>query len=223
MPSRFLNRPLDDAEKVLLVTADSALLRDVCALLATRYTCLTACSFAQATPILHLEPVKVMLLAEPLPDGNGIDFVRAAHRLKPEIQNVLLAEQTDLKTIITAFNEGCIFRCLLLPADPETLAKAVKDARRRYEMDRIQQELSAHAEKIDLYIHSMPYWLHRLHGIVSEGTRSLVIGTGLILGAGLLVLLLGVGILLLLYYLKTILGIDFFEHRHLRDFLPSTG
>ena len=221
MPSRATNRRADDGTTVLLATADPVLLRDCSALFAVRYTCLTAVSVEQAKQVLQKEPVKVMLLAEQLPGGKGLDFVRASHRLKPQIKTVLLAEQADMKPIITAFNEGCIFRCLLLPADPETLARAVKDALRRYEMDRIQQELSAHAEKIDLYVHSMPYWLHRLKLIVSEGARPLVMGTGLILGAGLLILVLGVSILLLLYYLKSMLGIDFFEHRHLRDFLPA--
>jgi hypothetical protein len=48
-------------------------------------------------------------------------------------------------------------------------------------------------------------------------------GTGLILGSGLLILLLGVSIVLLLYFLKSLLGIDFFEDRHLHDFLPAVS
>lgn len=37
------------------------------------------------------------------------------------------------------------------------------------------------------------------------------------------ILLLGVSIVLLLYFLKSLLGIDFFEDRHLHDFLPAVS
>ena len=201
------------------MAATSTLLSEYYALLSAHYTCLTADSTAEAIQILQKTPVQAMLLAEQLPDENSIEFIRTAHRLKPEIQKVLLAEQADMKVLITAFNEGCLFRCLLVPVDPGTLVRSVKDALRRYEMERVQRELADHAAEIDLYLNSVPYWLHRFSTVVSQGTRSIVMGTGLIFGAGLLILLLGVSILLLLYFLKSILGIDFFEERHLRDFL----
>ena len=211
--------PLDDEETVLLMTVNPTLLSEYHALLSAHYTCLTADSTEQATQILQKNPIKAMLLAEQLPDESSIEFIRTAHRLKPEIQKVLLAEQADMKLLITAFNEGCLYRCLLLPADPGTLVRAVKDALRRYEMERVQRELADHAAEIDLYLNSMPYWLHRFRTIVSHGAHSMVVGIGLIFGASLLILLLGVCILLLLYFLKSMLGIDFFEDRHLRDFL----
>lgn len=215
-------RPTDDIATVLLTAADPGLLKDYSALLSGHCTCLTADSVAQTRQILQKEPIKAMLLAEPLPDGNGIEFIRTAHRLKPEIKKVLLTEQPDMELIVTAFNEGCIFRCLPRAANPETLVKATKDALRRYEIERAQQELSAHAKEIDQYIHTVPYWLHRLETIVLQSGRSIVVGTGLILGAGLLLLLIGISILLLLYFLKSVLGFDFFD-RHLNDFLSGTG
>jgi len=215
MPYPFKNRLPDDVETVLLMTEDPALLRDYRELLSAHYTCLTPASTAQAIQLLQNAPVSVMLLAAPLFDENMIECIRAAHRLKPDIQKVLVVEQADMKHLVATFNEGCIYRCLLLPVAPGTLVKAVKD-----EMDRVQRELADHATEIDLYLNSMPYWLHRLRMIVSHGGRSMVMGTGLILAIGLLILLLGISILLLLYFLKSMLGIDFFEDRHLRDFLP---
>ncbi len=219
MSNPFKNRPHDDEETVLLMTDNPMLLSEYRALLSASYTCLTAASTEQATQILQKTPVKAMLLAEQLSDGNGIEFIRVAHRLKPDVQKVLLTEQADMKLLITAFNEGCLFRCLQVPVDPGTLVRAAKDALRRYEMERVQRELANHAAEIDLYLNSMPYWLHRFNTIAFQGTRSMVMGMGLILGSGLLILLLGISILLLLYFLKSILGIDFFEHQHLRDFL----
>jgi DNA-binding NtrC family response regulator len=219
MSTPFKNRPLAEEETVLLMAATPTLLSDYHALLSAHYTCLTADSTAEAIQILQKTPVQAMLLAEQLPDENSIEFIRTAHRIKPEIQKVLLAEQADMKVLITAFNEGCLFRCLLVPVDPGALVRAVKDALRRYEMERVQRELADHAAEIDLYLNSMPYWLHRFRTIVSHGAHSMVVGIGLIFGASLLILLLGVCILLLLYFLKSMLGIDFFEDRHLRDFL----
>lgn len=213
---------IDSSEAALLTVADPVLLRDWRALLSGHCNCLTAESAAQAHQILQKEPVKALLIAEQLPDGNGIEFIRTAHRLKPDIKKVLLTGPADMKLIIAAFNEGCIFRCLQRPVAPETLVKAAKDALRRYEMDRVQQELSDHAKEIDQYLHSVPYWLHRIETIISQSARSLAMGTGLILGSSLLILLLGAGVLLILYFLKSILGFDFFD-RHLNDFLSGSG
>jgi DNA-binding NtrC family response regulator len=223
MPYPFKNRLPDDEETVLLMTEDPALLRDYRELLSAHYTCLTPASTAQAIQLLQNAPVSAMLFAAPLFDENMIECIRAAHRLKPDVQKVLVVEQADMKHLVATFNEGCIYRCLLLPVAPGTLVKAIKDALRRYEMERVQRELANHATEIDLYLNSMPYWLHRIRTIVSNGTHAMVMGTGLILGAGLLILLLGVSILLLLYFLKSMLGIDFFEDRHLRDFLSMAG
>ncbi len=223
MPYLLKNRLPDEKETVLLITDNPVFLRDYHEIISARYTCLTADSSAHALQLLQETPVTAILLAAQLFDENNIEFIRAAHRLKPEIQKVLVVEQADMKLLITAFNEGCIYLCLSLPVAPEKLATAIKDALRRHEMERVQRELSDHAAEIDLYLNAMPYWLHRLRTVVSHGTRPLVMGTVLILGAGLLILLLGVGILLLLYFLKSILGIDFFEHQHLRDFLSAAG
>lgn len=223
MPYPFKNRLPDDEETVLLLTEDPAFLKDYQELLSAHYTCLIATSSAQALQLIQKKSVTALLLAARFLDANNSEFIRALHRLNPDIQKVLVVEQADMKLLVTAFNEGSLYRCLLLPVAPGTVVKAIKDALRRYEMERVQRELANHATEIDLYLNSMPYWLHRLKMIVSHGGRSMVMGTGLILAAGLLILLLGVSILLLLYFLKSILGIDFFEDRHLGDFLFSAG
>jgi len=221
MLNAFITRTHEDDETVLLMATNPTFLSDYHSSLSAHYTCLTATSFAEAIQLLQKVPVKALLLADQLPDENSIEFIRTAHRVKPDIQKVLLAEQVETKILITALNEGCLFRCLLVPIAPAALVRSVKDTLRRYEMERVQRELADHAAEIDLYLHSIPYWLHRFKTTVSLGTRSILMGTGLILGSGLLIFLLGVSILLLLYFLKSILGIDFFEDRHLRDFLPA--
>lgn len=223
MLNPIINRPHEDEETVLLMATHPTFLSDYHPLLSDHFTCLTATSFAEAIQLLQKVPVKALLLAEKLPDETSIEFIRTAHRIKPDIQKVLLAEQADTKVLITALNEGCLFRCLLVPIAPVALVRAMKDTLRRYEMERVQRELADHAAEIDLYLHSIPYWLHRFKTTVSLSTRSIIMGTGLILGSGLLIFLLGVSILLLLYFLKSILGIDFFPDRHLRDFLPAVS
>ncbi len=220
MLNPLINRPHEDEETVLLMATNPTFLSDYRPFISAHCTCLTAATYTEAIQLLQKVPIKALLLADQVPDESSMEFIRTAHRIKPDIQKVLLAEQADAKILITAFNEGCLFRCLLAPIPPVALVRAVKDTLRRYEMERVQRELADHAMEIDLYLHSIPYWLHRFKTTVSLCTRSILMGVGLILGSGLLILLLGVSILLLLYFLKCLLGIDFFADRHLRDFLP---
>jgi response regulator RpfG family c-di-GMP phosphodiesterase len=153
----LINRPTEDDETVLLVATHPTFLSDYRPLLSEHFTCLTATSFAEAIQLLQKVPVKALLLAEKLPNENSIGFIRTAHRIKPDIQKVLLAEHVDTKMLITALNEGSLFRCLLVPIAPVALVRAMKDALRRYEMERVQRELADHAAEIDLYLHSIPY------------------------------------------------------------------
>jgi len=210
-------------EKILLVEPDPGLLGQFQLSLAEGCECLTATTVAGAQRVLRQEPVRGLFVAENLPDGNGMDFIRALWRRNPKIKMVLMTARADPALLLAAINEGCLFRCLLQPVAPEELCKTVREALRSYQIERVQENLALHAAEIDRQLHSVPYWVYRVQTIFRHGGRILAVSVLGVLTVALLVLLLGIGILVLLYFLKSLAGIDILEQSHLNDFIPLQG
>lgn len=221
MLTSFSNSRAHVKETVLLVAIDPLLAHDYRELFAPHYHCLTAISNAQVVQIVQKTPLHVLVFIAALPNDETLDLIRTVHRIKPETPIIVLTATTDFVPIITAFNEGCITLCLQLPTPPEALLLALRNTIRRSEIERVQKEIADHAQEIDAYIHSTPYWLHRFSTTVAQGAHAFTMLLGMILAVSLLILVVGVSLLFILYFLKTILGIDFFEHQHMCDFLPT--
>lgn len=159
-------------------------------------------------------------MARDLPEApDGIAFCRAVHRQWPDLKCVLVAAEGPQSPQIDAFNDHALFRCLLEPVTPEALSRAVRDAVRRCEMDRIQNHLVARAAEIDRAVHGMPWWLFHLRSRLGSLAGMVGGSFALCLIAGVVLLLAGIGAFLILYYVKSALGIDFFPDRHLKDVL----
>ena len=173
---------------------------------------------AEARDLLAAAPHHALVARELPGVPDGAAFCRAVHQRHPEIKSVLVSAGAS-PSLIEAFNENALFRCLLEPVSPEELARAVRDAVRRFEMDRVQSEVLERAAEIDRTIHTVPYRLHRLRATMRTLAGAIGGSVGLCLLAGFVLLLAGAGVFLLLYYVKSALGIDLFGDRHLKDFI----
>lgn len=190
-------------------------------LLHGHYDCVTVETVAEAQGALSRKPVPAMVVRG-LDSGaaGSVAFCRELYQRHPELKIVLLVGDAGHESLIDAFNENGLFRCLIEPVPPAALADAVRDAVRRYEMERVQTLLVQRATEIDRQIHTVPYWFYRLRASLVSLAGVVAGSVGLCIAAGVVLLLAGIGVFLLLYYLKTALGIDLFEERHLRDFIP---
>lgn len=175
---------------------------------------------AEALNLLARSSHHALVVRELAGVPDGVAFCRAVHQRYPDIKSVLVTADTTHRPLIEAFNENALFRCLLDPVAPEELTRAVRDAVRSFEMDRVQRQVVERTAEIDRTIHTVPYWLYRLRATMRTLICTIGGSVGLCLLAGFVLLLAGVGVFLLLYYVKSALGIDLFGDRHLKDFIP---
>jgi DNA-binding NtrC family response regulator len=210
---------MKDKATILVRDPDSKRRAETREVLADTCDCELVDTVAEAHDALARQPVPAIVVREWAGISDGVPFCRAIHQRHPDIKIVLVAGDADHGRLIDAFNENRLFRCLIEPVAPEALTRAVRDAVRRFEMERVQNLLVERATEIDRTIRFMPYWLYRLRSAL-ESLACLVAGSvGLCVVATLVLLLAVLGGFLLLYYLKTALGIDLFADRHLKDFI----
>jgi DNA-binding NtrC family response regulator len=206
-------------EAILLLDPDAQEGEEARQILSAYFDCLLVNTVEDAHAALTREAVPSVIVRERAATLDGVAFCRAVHRRHPESKIILICSETGHERLIDAFNESCLFRGLIEPVTPDALLRAIRDAIRRFEMDRIQSLLIERAEEIDQQIRTPSYWIYRLQRSFSALTRLIAGSVGLCIVAGMILLLAGLGGFLLLYYIKSALGFDFFCDKHLKDFI----
>jgi response regulator RpfG family c-di-GMP phosphodiesterase len=86
-------------------------------------------------------PYAVVVADMNMPGMNGIELLERVQTRSPESVRLMLTGNADQQTAVDAVNRGAVFRFLNKPCPPEELAKAVEDALKQYEIQRIEREL----------------------------------------------------------------------------------
>ena len=98
---------VDDEEKVL-----TSLRRG---LMDEPYNMLFANSGKEALEILQRKPVHVIVADMRMPEMSGLELLRTAKEEYPDIIRMVLSGYTQLSTLLTAINQGEIFRFIPKP------------------------------------------------------------------------------------------------------------
>ena len=111
------------------------------------YRVLTSVSGKQAIEILLTEDVELILTDQRMPGMSGDQFLREARRLKPDAIRMLFTGYADIQAVISAVNEGHIFRYILKPWDSVELEGIIHQGVEQYnllaERKRLVAELQA--------------------------------------------------------------------------------
>lgn len=86
-------------------------------------------------------PFAVVIADRQMPHMDGIQFLSLVKQRAPDTVRIMLTGNVDLEAAIRVVNEGNIFRFLTKPCPPETLIKAVEDARAQYRLVIAEKEL----------------------------------------------------------------------------------
>lgn len=78
-------------------------------------------------------PFHIILSDMQMEGMNGIEFLRQANEIDPWSVKMLLTGHGDLRTAMSAVNEGRIFRFLTKPCPPKQLVSAFEDAAEQFE------------------------------------------------------------------------------------------
>ncbi len=118
---------------ILFVDDEPRILNTMRILFKRSYEVLVAASGAEALEILRSREIDVIVSDQRMPEMTGIELLRQARELRPNVMRVLLTGYSELNAIIGSINEGEIFRFVNKPWSnedlQETLAKAVDAAK----------------------------------------------------------------------------------------------
>jgi response regulator RpfG family c-di-GMP phosphodiesterase len=106
------------------------------------YSILTASSAEQGLNLLAGNRVGVILSDQRMPQMNGVDFLRKVKVLYPKTLRLVLSGYTELESVISAINEGAIYKFLTKPWDDKLLRDNIREAFEYYEAEQENQRLS---------------------------------------------------------------------------------
>lgn len=98
------------------------------------YSVVKAGTPREALEHLKTKPFFAIISDQMMPEMTGLELLKEASSLQPNISTVLITGVLNLKTVIDAINEGEIFRFIAKPWVREELLATVKNAFQRHEL-----------------------------------------------------------------------------------------
>ncbi|HVK62517.1 MAG TPA: hybrid sensor histidine kinase/response regulator [Bdellovibrionales bacterium] len=103
-------------------------------LLRRKYNVLKATSAAQALTVLAQHPVTVIISDQRMPGKTGVELLSESIATHPNAIRILLTGYTDIDSVVSAINNGQIYRYVTKPWDPIDLSNAIDKAVERFEI-----------------------------------------------------------------------------------------
>jgi two-component system, NtrC family, response regulator HupR/HoxA len=105
-----------DMKTVLFVDDEERLLNSLKrGLIDESYKCLFANSGPEALKVLAANTVHVIVTDMRMPEMNGLELLRLVREKYPDIIRIVLSGYTQITTLLTAINEGHIYKYITKP------------------------------------------------------------------------------------------------------------
>jgi signal transduction histidine kinase len=98
------------------------------------YHVYTANSAAEGLRIMTETPIQVIISDQRMPGMNGAEFFGKVKTEYPDAMRLLLTGYADIQAMISAINDGNIYRYIVKPWDPVELDTVVREAFERYNL-----------------------------------------------------------------------------------------
>jgi signal transduction histidine kinase len=98
------------------------------------YRVLTRTTGMEAVEILETDEVELILSDQRMPGMTGDQLLRRARELKPDAIRMLFTGYADIQAVISAVNEGHIFRYILKPWDSTELEGIIRQGVEQYDL-----------------------------------------------------------------------------------------
>ncbi len=106
-----------------------------------RFDLVMANSAAAGLEQIQAAPCAVVISDMRMPQMNGAEFLKRVREISPDTVRILLTGYADLKSAVSAVNEGQIFRFLTKPCSPEQLLGSVHAAVEQNRLITAEKEL----------------------------------------------------------------------------------
>lgn len=111
------------------------------------YTILTAISGQDGLKILEQENVQIIISDYRMPSMNGVEFLKEVCKRWPDTVRIVLSGYADTAAIVSAINEGQIYKFVPKPWNDDELKVTVSNAIERYFLYKKNLELTYELEK----------------------------------------------------------------------------
>jgi two-component system, NtrC family, response regulator AtoC len=102
---------------------------------------------------LRAREFAVIVTDQRMPGLAGIDFLKAAKGLQPDVVGILLTAYTDLAVLIDAVNSGAVYRYVQKPWDSKELGLVIRQAIERYaatrDNARLREQLARYTDYLE--------------------------------------------------------------------------
>lgn len=126
----------------------------------------------EAIEYLKLESPDLIISDFLMPEMNGLEFLREAKKLYPEVSMILLTAYADKENAIKTINEIGVYKYIEKPWDNDDLLMNIKNG---IERSHLLANLRDKIEKLEIAQSQLQKYSQQLEELVKERTRELVI------------------------------------------------
>ncbi|HEX9023459.1 MAG TPA: response regulator [Geobacteraceae bacterium] len=161
---------MDERVRILLVDDETNVLRSLQrTFLDDDYEIITAASGVRGLSVLEeLSPIQVVISDYRMPEMNGIEFLREVCRRWPETVRIVLSGYADTGVVISAINEGEIYKFIPKPWNEDELKIAIRNALERHSLNKKNIELTEALAAAKDELNRVNSELERLSGLIRE-------------------------------------------------------
>lgn len=139
------NKKEDKEYTLLIVDDEAANLRSLKQILESEYNILTATDGQEALELIERHPypeeIQLIISDQRMPNKTGVEFLKETIETIPETVRIILTGFTDIDAIISAINEGQVYKFLAKPIEPKDLKVTIQRALEAFELKRKNEGL----------------------------------------------------------------------------------
>lgn len=123
-----------DIHKLLIIDDEVEITKALTRQFRKQYQVFSATSAEEGFIILEQENIQVVLSDQRMPGMSGVEFFARIKTKYPDALKLLLTGYSDIEAIISAINDGQVFRYVTKPWIPEELDGIIREAFEKYEL-----------------------------------------------------------------------------------------
>ena len=157
---------MEEEIKILCVDDEPNVLNSVRRLfLDDEYEILTAPTAQAGLETLEKEHIQIVISDYRMPNMNGVEFLREVRARWPDTVRIVLSGYADTVSIVSAINEGEIYRFIPKPWNDDDLKVTIANALERYHLLMKNADLTAELVKVN----------EELKGLLEENSKLLIL------------------------------------------------
>lgn len=127
------------------------------------YEILTALSGEEGLKILkEVTPIQIVLSDFRMPGMNGVEFLKEVCRQWPDTVRIVISGYADVAAIVSAINEGRVYKFIPKPWNEEDLRVTLSNAVERYHLRKKNRQLADELQKKNIELQRLNEDLDRL-------------------------------------------------------------